>query len=302
MALVVVLLIASARVACSGWCGVGYYDILGISPEASSSDISRAAKMLLRKHHPNGRDPNLNYFAMIKEAESVLKNETLREQYDQMGRMCDMDEIVPGVFLGSAQAAEQSITLKKLGISHVMTVANDVNECRDEDISHIRIPIKDDPSQNILTHIPTALSFISNATTSGAKILIHCKAGVSRSVTIVIAFLMAAYGISLADAYCVVQYSRSAQIHPNNGFLSQLQLWERAELNSEIASQWWLQSVQNNLRDGETASMTTTPFENDHRTHFRRWCDEADIRRIREELWQENTSQTTLLKLPRVLL
>lgn len=52
--------------------------------------------------------------------------------------------------------------------------------------------------------------------------MVHCFAGVSRSATIVIAFLMQECGMSLKDAYNHVKQKRYF-IHPNDGFKRQLQ-------------------------------------------------------------------------------
>ena len=56
--------------------------------------------------------------------------------------------------------------------------------------------------------------------------LVHCVAGVSRSPTIVIAYLMRSRGISLREAYDVVRTRRSI-VNPNFGFMKQLIAFER---------------------------------------------------------------------------
>lgn len=60
-------------------------------------------------------------------------------------------------------------------------------------------------------------------------VLIHCMAGISRSVTLTIAYLMAHFGMSMQDAYQYVKDKRPA-ISPNLNFMGQLVEFER-ELN-----------------------------------------------------------------------
>lgn len=50
--------------------------------------------------------------------------------------------------------------------------------------------------------------------------LVHCLMGVSRSATLVLAFLMIAEGLSLREAVAAVRQHRD--ICPNTGFLQQL--------------------------------------------------------------------------------
>lgn len=56
--------------------------------------------------------------------------------------------------------------------------------------------------------------------------LVHCWAGVSRSTTIVISFLMAEHGMSFNDATDHVRKQRWF-INPNPGFKNQLKRYER---------------------------------------------------------------------------
>lgn len=52
------------------------------------------------------------------------------------------------------------------------------------------------------------------------KVLVHCREGVSRSATLVVAYLMLKEGMTVQDAVRTVRESR--EICPNEGFLQQL--------------------------------------------------------------------------------
>jgi dual specificity MAP kinase phosphatase len=56
---------------------------------------------------------------------------------------------------------------------------------------------------------------------SGGKVLIHCYAGVSRSATITIAYLMQELGMPYSEAMKYVK-SKRYFINPNDGFRRQL--------------------------------------------------------------------------------
>ncbi len=78
--------------------------------------------------------------------------------------------------------------------------------------------------------------FIDSVETSGGKVLIHCQAGISRSATICLAYLMSKRQYTLEQAYEFVKARRSV-ISPNFHFMGQLLNWEREirSLNAAIS-------------------------------------------------------------------
>ncbi|MDY4042694.1 MAG: J domain-containing protein [Marinifilaceae bacterium] len=67
---------------------INYYDILGVSKDASQEDIKKAFKKLARKYHPdlNPNDPEAKqHFQEINEANEVLSDPEKRKKYDQYG-------------------------------------------------------------------------------------------------------------------------------------------------------------------------------------------------------------------------
>ena len=67
---------------------VDYYKILGISKNATESDIKKAYRKLARKHHPDLNPNNKeaeNKFKEINEANEVLSNSENRKKYDDYG-------------------------------------------------------------------------------------------------------------------------------------------------------------------------------------------------------------------------
>lgn len=63
------------------------------------------------------------------------------------------------------------------------TLYGDKYKCR-------RLRLEDKETFDISKHMQSALEFIEEARVNKAGILVHCSAGVSRSATVVIAFLM----------------------------------------------------------------------------------------------------------------
>jgi protein phosphatase slingshot len=59
----------------------------------------------------------------------------------------------------------------------------------------------------------------------GSKVLVHCKMGVSRSASVVIAYAMKAYNWHFKEAFEYVKQKRSC-IKPNASFISQLETYQ----------------------------------------------------------------------------
>ncbi|AXU41624.1 PTP-2 [Spodoptera eridania nucleopolyhedrovirus] len=89
---------------------------------------------------------------------------------------------------------------------------------------YLYIYIHDNVTANIMQHFDAAYKFIEDKLKEGKNVYVHCHAGVSRSATLVIYFLMKHYKISLAEAYQIVVDRRN--IRPNDSFLRQLQMAE----------------------------------------------------------------------------
>lgn len=88
----------------------------------------------------------------------------------------------------------------------------------------------DTPDQNISQYFPVCNDFIHAARLRDGNVLIHCLAGMSRSVTVAVAYIMSVTPLSWKEALRVVRTGRSVA-NPNLGFQTQLQEFEFYKLN-----------------------------------------------------------------------
>ncbi|XP_074658986.1 dual specificity protein phosphatase 19-like [Tubulanus polymorphus] len=134
--------------------------------------------------------------------------------------------VLPGLILGSQDVALDYDELQKLKVTHILNVASSVDNAFPKKFTYKRIPILDLPNTNISEHFVDAIQFIDKARSKGGSVLVHCNAGVSRSATIVIAYLMKIERLSYDDAYDLARSAREC-IRPNDGFVQQLRTYER---------------------------------------------------------------------------
>lgn len=127
-----------------------------------------------------------------------------------------------GLYLGNIGAAEDIANLRKLGIKAVLTVAAASFLSYDKaDIpDHKIIPAQDFESYNLAYYFPEGIEFIEK-NLEKTNVLVHCFAGVSRSSSMIIAFLMTKKKTNYYDTLAFVRAKRSC-VYPNTGFAKQL--------------------------------------------------------------------------------
>lgn len=87
----------------------------------------------------------------------------------------------------------------------------------------------DTPDQNLSQYFTVCNDFIHAARLRDGKVLIHCLAGMSRSVTVAVAYIMSVTPLTWKEALKVVRAGR-AVANPNLGFQTQLQDFELTKL------------------------------------------------------------------------
>lgn len=137
-------------------------------------------------------------------------------------------EIIPNqLYLGNIHHALNLDILRSIKITHIVNCTQSIeNKFESNGLRYIRVPVNDKTSVSILPYFVAAIRFIEsvrdeNSGKNENRILIHCHAGISRSATITIAYLMYSWKLTMFDAITHVQSKRYI-IQPNQGFKNQL--------------------------------------------------------------------------------
>ncbi|KAL1915323.1 uncharacterized protein VTP21DRAFT_6781 [Calcarisporiella thermophila] len=135
-----------------------------------------------------------------------------------------MQQVIPNLFISSSVPAYDQKALEANKITHILCLGP-ANCPFPELFSYKKIDIEDVPESNILEHLEDTYVFIESAIKAEGTVLVHCMAGISRSATVVIAYLMKSQKLTLEEAYDTVRAARSV-ICPNPGFYQQLRVYE----------------------------------------------------------------------------
>jgi len=140
---------------------------------------------------------------------------------------CPPTKILPFLYLGCEEDALSEDVLRTCRVKYILNASHtavDSPYCKTG--HYLKIPIKDNSSENIVAWFQTAFDFIDKVKESDDHILIHCVGGVSRSATIAIAYVMKHFSLSLDNAYRYVKDKRPT-ISPNLNFMGQLLQYEQ---------------------------------------------------------------------------
>jgi protein-tyrosine phosphatase len=145
----------------------------------------------------------------------------------------DAHEIIPNVYLGSMEAESVDYKiLKQRNITHVLTSGFGLQKHHENNLKYHKIGAIDVSFYNIVNDLPECINFIDSALESNGAILVHCAAGVSRSASIVIGYLMKKNQWKFSIALNEVRKQRII-VNPNPGFRNQLEMFEEMNWNLE---------------------------------------------------------------------
>ncbi|CAJ1334438.1 unnamed protein product [Effrenium voratum] len=101
----------------------------------------------------------------------------------------DATDIGDGIFLSGQLAAGNLECLQRLGITHILNCCERLPCKFRARLTYKVVSVLDTKSSDIRRHIPEALDFIDEAV-AGGRVLVHCMVGASRSVSLVLAWLV----------------------------------------------------------------------------------------------------------------
>lgn len=157
----------------------------------------------------------------------------------RVARTPSFNEILPRLFLGDIFIATNKDEISRLGITDMITVEIKplpANILAPTVKRYLYINVMDHSKQDILSHFETSNEFIETALkTPSNKVYVHCVAGISRSASLVIAYIMKTRSMNYNEAFELVSQKRRV-VDPNEGFVMQLTLYHRMKYTIDIGN------------------------------------------------------------------
>ena len=139
--------------------------------------------------------------------------------------------VTDALYLGDRHDASDRRKMANLGITHVVNATRDIANffqgqvVGGRRIKYMNVPINDADGVDIMKYFGETNKFLLGCVRNGGRALIHCRAGVCRSTTILCAFLMYFETWRLVPTLNYLKEQRFI-IHPNDDFRQQLVLYE----------------------------------------------------------------------------
>ena len=176
------------------------------------------------KNEDGPDDETVRFFAQRLEISLTDSKRMLREVESSKASV-----IVDKLLLGNAACAADGAALRAARVGYILNATSSLPNHFEgtSNIQYLRVPVEDSLDQDLLAHLDHAVRWLQRALSDPydpRTVLVHCQQGVSRSATIVLAYLMRERGLSLSDSIAHVERRRF--IRPNEAFIAQLAEYE----------------------------------------------------------------------------
>ncbi|GMS91795.1 hypothetical protein PENTCL1PPCAC_13970, partial [Pristionchus entomophagus] len=150
-----------------------------------------------------------------------------REMLVVLGQLDKPSRIFPYLYLGSEWNASNWDELQANNVGYILNMTQEVDNFFPHRFVYRKVWVEDEAGTPLLSHWNATNKFIKTAKESGKCVLVHCKKGISRSSSTVIAYAMKEYEWTLEEALEFVKKRRNC-ITPNEGFMEQLRIFDGA--------------------------------------------------------------------------
>merc|ERR1712038_1501144 len=205
-------------------------------------------------------------------------------------------KVLPHLYLGNMRDASNVSALTRLNIRYILNVtAKPPSYAMDSGINYKQLLASDNGVQNLRQFFEEAFEFIDEARANLSSVLVHCQAGISRSPTIAVAYLMKHYpGMAMAEAYKFVKTRRSI-ISPNLNFMGQLWEYEQGLLKDKQVNSDESMSTEGS-ESGSTSdsldSCASAPTLSTHEENNLSQTDNALVRHHKQPLEKKNSNSS----------
>jgi protein-tyrosine phosphatase len=137
----------------------------------------------------------------------MLPRRQITPQTNIYAHLSEITLILPNLYLSSLSAIRSS-NLVELGVTHIVTILDFDVQFENWSGNRLVIKLLDGTQANLLDRLDECVEFVQNARSEGGKVVVHCMMGLSRSVCVVAACLIAELGVSVDKALNQIKEKR----------------------------------------------------------------------------------------------
>ena len=256
---------------------------IGLSSILNNNNLNDKNKNNLNQEKSSGINTDnidikaLNEDFSLKDSE---RKKIISEYYSK-----HLSEIIPNfLYISSYNATKNLELLEKNKITHIINCAADFCENvfeQENKFTYLSFYLKDHVLENIECIFYECIKFIENVKEKGGRVLVHCIQGISRSVSIVMAYIIFTKKVTYDKAFNLVQSKREIS-SPNFGFSIQLQnfytrLYEDPSKYRYIPKIYAVGSFQNEQAGKIVCRLMNEPFYEHKENGLPRMLDKRGI-------------------------
>jgi dual specificity phosphatase 12 len=175
-------------------------------------------------------------------------------------------KIIENLYIGDFKSSMSKSTHNMYNIKSILCVGNDMDNIFKTEYNYMKLEVEDSEDENILFNFEAVYNFIEEGLKNGG-VLIHCRGGISRSPTIIIAYLMKSRKIGFEEAYKFLSELKP-DIQPNNGFMEQLRLFDK-QVNKVVENVYKCSVCRKNIFDDSNIDFTHEFSPKEHYSYKR---------------------------------
>ena len=140
------------------------------------------------------------------------------------------NEIIKNLWIGDYKSALNKKFLNKNNIKLIINCSKTLDFTELENIIKIRLSMNDDRKEisdrKMIELFPTVYKTIDNNLKNNNGVLVHCKAGMQRSATIVALYLMRKYNKKFEEVKNIIRNKRNIVFRPYVNFIKPIKYFE----------------------------------------------------------------------------
>jgi atypical dual specificity phosphatase len=177
---------------------------------------------------PKNRSKNFQYSEKFEVKNLPTEKEVIRKRRSMpnycklclMPMFAAMSKITNNLYLTSVGGMTRE-NFERYKIGCVINATYEAPNLRQKGIEAIRVPVDDSDKDELQEFFDIVADKINEKAQENINVVVHCVAGISRSTTLVCAYLMKYHKMDLRTAFNHI-HSKRPVVRPNNGFFKQL--------------------------------------------------------------------------------